>query len=74
MRFPSETEECSAISVIDSLVAETLEHDNFEGNVEGGVEQVEWVGANVTMLSYARKFESLDLTEWEHQPTQPSSK
>ncbi|XP_024018382.1 uncharacterized protein LOC112090696 [Morus notabilis] len=44
MRFPSEMEECSTISVIDSLVAETLKHDNFESNVEGGVEQVEWVG------------------------------
>ncbi|XP_024020041.1 uncharacterized protein LOC112091220 [Morus notabilis] len=74
MRFPSEMEECSAISVIDARVAETLEHDNFESNVEGGVEQVEWVGAHVTMPSYTRKFESLDLTEREHQPTQPSSK
>ncbi|XP_024017688.1 uncharacterized protein K02A2.6-like [Morus notabilis] len=74
MRFPSEMEECSAISVIDSLVAETLEHDNFESNVEGGVEQVELVGAHVTMPSYTRKFESLDLIEREHQPTQPLSK
>lgn len=72
MKFASEIEECSAISVVDSLAAEKFEQDNLEENEEV-VEQVEWLEANSTVPRFARKSESLDLADREHKPSRPSS-
>ena len=84
MKFPVEVEECSAISSLDSLVAEEFEASNQQdlicsslevdsaGDEDEIVEQLVWLDGNAVVSRYGRKFESLDLSNREHKPSKSS--
>ena len=84
MRLPDESEECSVISVIDTLATEELRKSCYEDSLEMSllcdfdedekevIEQVMWLEANTELQFPARKFEPLKLSRREFKPSKPS--
>ncbi|KAM6550362.1 hypothetical protein CsatB_000170 [Cannabis sativa] len=84
MRFPDEIEECSRISVIDSLVAEKFHKeawrdekfissfDELEDLSEDEDNQVAWVEPLQPIPNFKKPFESLELKESNFKPPKPS--
>ncbi|XP_062093808.1 uncharacterized protein LOC133799836 [Humulus lupulus] len=84
MKFPEEIEECSRLSVIESIVAEKFHKEAFKDGV--GVRsleelenlseeekcQVTWVDSKQPFTKFRRPFESLDLLEGNFKPPKPS--
>ncbi|XP_060957656.1 uncharacterized protein LOC133029180 [Cannabis sativa] len=84
MRFPDEIEECSRISVIDSIVAEKFHKeawkdekfissfDELEDLSEDEDNQVAWVEPLQPIPNFKKPFESLELKESNFKPPKPS--
>ncbi|XP_062075671.1 uncharacterized protein LOC133779773 [Humulus lupulus] len=84
MKFPDEVEECSRLSVIESIVTEKFhkeackdgvgvrsleELENLSGEEES---QVTWVESKQPFAKFRRPFESLNLSEGNFKPPKPS--
>ncbi|KAM6586871.1 hypothetical protein CsatA_009476 [Cannabis sativa] len=84
MRFPDEIEECSRISVIDSIVAERFHKeawkdkkfissfDELEDLSDDEDNQVAWVEPLQPIPKFKKPFESLELKESNFKPPNPS--
>ncbi|XP_060960806.1 uncharacterized protein LOC133031340 [Cannabis sativa] len=84
MRFPDEIEECSRISVIDSIVAEKFHKEaskeekmissleELEALSEDEETKVTWVESKQPFTKSRRPFESLELSENNFKPPKPS--
>ncbi|KAM6543736.1 hypothetical protein CsatB_008183 [Cannabis sativa] len=84
MRFPDEIEECSRISVIDSIVAEKFHKeawkdekfissfDELEDLSEDEDNQVAWLEPLQPIPNFRKPFESLELKESNFKPPKPS--
>ncbi|KAM6543139.1 hypothetical protein CsatB_007586 [Cannabis sativa] len=84
MRFPDEIEECSRISVIDSIVAEKFHKEaskeekmissleELEALSEDEETKVTWVESKQPFTKFRRPFESLELSENNFKPPKPS--
>ncbi|XP_060959244.1 uncharacterized protein LOC115717351 [Cannabis sativa] len=84
MRFPDEIEECSRISVIDSIVAEKFHREawkdekfissfnELEDLREDEDNQVAWVEPLQPIPKFKKPFESLELKESNFKPLKPS--
>ncbi|XP_060969758.1 uncharacterized protein LOC133036986 [Cannabis sativa] len=84
MRFPDEIEECSRLSVIDSIVAESFHKkvwkdkrvisslEDLEALSEDEETQVAWVEPMQPFPKFKRSFESLELKESNFNPPKPS--
>ncbi|KAM6594465.1 hypothetical protein CsatA_002168 [Cannabis sativa] len=84
MRFPDEIEECSRLSVIDSIVAESFHKEvwkdekvissleDLEALSEDEETQVAWVEPMQPFPKFKRSFESLELKESNFKPPKPS--
>ncbi|XP_062089643.1 uncharacterized protein LOC133796180 [Humulus lupulus] len=83
MRFPDEVEECSRLSVIESIVAEKFHKEAFKDGVgvrslenledlsEEEESQVTWVDSKQPFAKFRRPFESLNLSEGNFKPPKP---
>ncbi|XP_062113737.1 uncharacterized protein LOC133824778 [Humulus lupulus] len=84
MKFPNEIEECSRLSVIESIVAEKFHKEAFKDGVgvrsleeledlsEEEESQVTWVESKQPLAKFRRPFESLNLSEGNFKPPKPS--
>ncbi|XP_060969103.1 uncharacterized protein LOC133036595 [Cannabis sativa] len=84
MRFPDEIEECSRLSVIDSIVAESFHKkvwkdervisslEDLEALSEDEETQVAWVEPMQPFPKFKKSFESLELKESNFKPPKPS--
>ncbi|XP_062110242.1 uncharacterized protein LOC133822051 [Humulus lupulus] len=84
IKFPDDIEECSRLSVIETLVAETfhkeirkadLEVNIFEDDEEFSKEeesQVTWVESSKLAMKFSKPYESLNLSEGNFKPPKPS--
>ncbi|XP_062080935.1 uncharacterized protein LOC133785737 [Humulus lupulus] len=84
MKFPDEVEECSRLSVIESIVAEKFHKEVFKDGMgvssleeledlsEEEETQVTWVELKQPFTKFGRPFESLDLSEGNFKPPKPS--
>ncbi|XP_062118687.1 uncharacterized protein LOC133832343 [Humulus lupulus] len=84
MKFPDDIEECSRLSVIESLVAETFHKETckaelgvniFEDDEEFSKEeesQVTWIESSKPAIKFSKPFESLNLSEGNLKPPKPS--
>ncbi|XP_062114270.1 uncharacterized protein LOC133825327 [Humulus lupulus] len=84
MKFPDEVEECSRLSVIESIVAEKFHKEACKDGVglgsleelenlsEEDESQVTWVESKQPFAKFRRPFESLNLSEGNFKPPKPS--
>ncbi|XP_062075995.1 uncharacterized protein LOC133780137 [Humulus lupulus] len=84
MKFPDNIEECSRLSVIETLVAKTFNKEIckadlgvniFEDDEEFSKEeesQVTWVESSKPAMKFSKHFESLNLSEGNFKPPKPS--
>ncbi|XP_062118728.1 uncharacterized protein LOC133832394 [Humulus lupulus] len=81
MRFPDEVEECSVVSVVDSLASKELENNfddplerllMFDSHVEDEDEYLAWLEASSQGLHTRKHFESLELSSRSFAAPKPS--
>ncbi|XP_062113710.1 uncharacterized protein LOC133824751 [Humulus lupulus] len=84
MKFPDDIEECSRLSVIETLMAETFHKEirkadlgvnTFEDDEEFSKEeesQVTWVESSKPAMKFSKPYESLHLSEGNFKPPKPS--
>ncbi|XP_062118923.1 uncharacterized protein LOC133832623 [Humulus lupulus] len=81
MRFPDEVEECSVVSVVDSLASKELENNfddpldrllMFDSHAEDEDEYLAWIEASSQGLHTRKHFESLELSSRSFTAPKPS--